>query len=422
MSVLSVILGLNANRFRSGFAGAASYAQRFGTALRGAMLTALGPIALAMSAINFLKETFQDANKVADLSERYKVSEEALQRLAAVGKRVGLEMEDVARLLKDLNKAMAQGIADPKKAALFARLGISAEELRDGTVSATDAVFRISQALDGTANKTEILLMLYDLLGRSGETLATILNKSDQEIQRIFNNASVLSAEQVQAADNLGDAFDDAAEVMKVVGMWIITFLGMIGGVIAEIGVGIFQIFVNMTEGTTMMLKKAAGFMASILEAIGFDWAANMASTMRDVYGEIEKAAEDLDSSLDEKRAKIKAFTDQMVAGTFGFRRESEKASREGRGLDTEMIQKQTGRARTIQADAIQVVGGGGIASGPSVQAQALDVARRQLEEQRRTNQILSGKAPAEGSPATTGGSPSGGDDIFDIFNFNPKP
>lgn len=385
-------------------------------------MTALGPIALAMSAINFLKETFQDADKVSDLSERYKVNEEALQRLASVGKRVGLEIEEVARLLKDLNKAMAQGVADPKKAALFARLGISAEELRDGTLSATDAVFRISEALDGTANKTEILLLLYDLLGRSGETLATILNKSDAEIQRIFNNASVLSAEQVQSAAQLGDAFDDATEVMKVAGMWIITFLGMVGGVAAEIAVGIFQIFVNISEGIYFVLKNSWGFLATVLKSIGLDWASNIASAIEGAMAEAEKSAETLDRSLDEKRAKIKEFTDTMVAGTFGLRRETAKAGRESRGLDTEMLQRQTGKTKTIQADAIQVVGGGGIASGPSVQAQALDVARRQLEEQRRTNQILSGITPAPGSPATSGGSPSGGDDIFEIFNFNPRP
>lgn len=411
MSVLRVVLGLDAKQFQSGCASAASYANRFGTSLRGSLLAALGPIAIAMEAINIVKESFQDAGQIADLSDKYRVNGEQLQRIAAVGKKVGLEMEDVARLMKDLNKAIAEGGSNSKKAKELEKIGISAEALASGNLSATDAFFMISAAMDGAGNKSALLNALMDSLGKSGQTVAAMLQMSHAEILKIANDAPVMSDAMTQMADDLGDSLTDVWKVIKLIGLWI---AGLIGAIIGGIGVilgSVATIFVGIYQGLLWVVKQLLSLLATAAKALGMG---GLAKSLDEGSKAVDRHMDSVTRGI-EKTSGFAVESGKMAGRTlgamFGVEQEKKKKSK-GRdipGLEDGAEGGKTAKEKTLSVQAIQVVGGGGLAAGASnLVLRQVELAQKQLDEQKTTNELL--KQATGGSPpaVTTGGTASG--------------
>ncbi|CAB4147656.1 hypothetical protein UFOVP510_41 [uncultured Caudovirales phage] len=409
MSVLSVVLGLDAKKFKSGMAGAASYAQSYGAAIRGSLMSALGPIAIALETINLMREGFNEAAQVADLSERYGVTADALQRLAFVGKKAGIEMGEIAKLMKQLNKAIAEASIDPKKAEMLKKMGIDMEALANGTLSATDAFFQISAGLDGASNKGEVLLALYDLLGRSGETMATLLGKSDEELRALFASAVVMSDEMINQADAMDDAFNTASAGAKKVGMWLVLLVGVIGGIlfmaIQEIALRFNQLFTGFVYGVRGMIwawMKFKGF-------FGFD-TTETEQTLAGMDAIIAKA-ERVSQRIKDEQGKTANAVDNMGRAMIGMEPNSsgakKKTDKKGRDIEGLTQEKKAGKDKAIVASAIQAVGGGGLVAGPNLVQQQVDIAKKQLDAQNLTNQILEYYGVNKDSPPmTTGGYP----------------
>ena len=407
MSILSVVLGLDAKKFKSGMAGAASYAQSYGSAIRGSLLSALGPVAIALETINMMREGFSDAANVADLSERYGVSADALQRLASVGKKAGIEMGEIAKLMKSLNKVMAQGAVDEEKAKLLEKMGIDLVALRDGMLTATDAFFQISAGLDGAANKGEILLALYDLLGGSGETMATLLSKSDAELRELFANATVMTDSMIEQADILEDQFDTIIGGAKIAGMWLVLLIGVIVNGFGVAVKSLAYLFLGLYSGVLTVVR---GMM--------FDW-----MKFRKMFGLDTTETEASIAALDEHRERMEKAKDRatddianhaselwnMTKGLVGASDKKEKSAT-SKGRDIEGLteaKKAKGKDKGIVASAIQAVGGGGMVAGPNLVQQQVDIAKKQLDAQNLTNQILEYYGlNKDGTPATTGGYP----------------
>lgn len=409
MSVLSVVLGLDAKKFKSGMAGAASYAQSYGAAIRGSLMSALGPIAIALETINLMREGFNEAANVADLSARYGVTADALQRLAFVGKKAGIEMGEVAKLMKQLNKVIAEASVDPRKAAALQKMGIDMTALANGTLSATDAFFQISAGLDGAANKGEVLTALYDLLGRSGETMATLLGKSDEELRNLFADAIVMSDEMINQADAMDDAFNSVSAGAKAVGMWLVLLVGIIGGILAvailEMHLRFHQLIYGFITGVRGMIwtwMKFKGF-------FGFDTTETEATlaTMDELLAKGDRLIAKARESRDNMDANVEDMARAMVGAE--PRKKKEKIDRKGRDIEGLVAErdKKAGKDKAVVASAIQAVGGGGLVAGPTLVQQQIDIAKKQLDAQNLTNQILEYYGlNKDGTPITTGGYP----------------
>lgn len=409
MSVLSVVLGLDAKKFKSGMAGAASYAQSYGSAIRGSLLSALGPVAIALETLNLMREGFQQAADVADLSERYGVSADALQRLAFVGKKAGIEMGEIAKLMKSLNKAMAEGAVDPKKAEMLEKMGIDLVALKNGTLTATDAFFQISAGLDGASNKGEVLLALYDMLGRSGETMATLLSKSDEELRKMFADATVMSDGQIEQADILDDQFSAISAGAKKAGMWLVLLVGVIvsgfglaAKALAYVFMGLYSGFLTVVRGMTWAWMKFKGF-------FGFD-TTETEKTIAALDQHRQNIEDAKDRAKDDMKEHLSDLGD-MAGALFGMKSSKVKpAASKGRdieGLTEDKKAKAGSKDKSIAVQAIQAVGGGGLVAGPSIAQQQVDIAKKQLEAQNLTNEILEYYGlNKDGTPMTTGGYP----------------
>lgn len=407
MSVLSVVLGLDAKKFKSGMAGAASYAQSYGSAIRGSLLSALGPVAIALETLNLMREGFQQAADVADLSERYGVSSDALQRLAFVGKKAGIEMGEIAKLMKQLNKAMAEGAVDPKKAEMLEKMGIDLVALRNGTLTATDAFFQISAGLDGASNKGEVLLALYDMLGRSGETMATLLSKSDEELRKMFADATVMTDAQIEQADILDDQFNTIKEGAKVAGMWIVLLIGVIVSGFALVAKSLAYVFLGLYSGFLYTVKGMMYAWMTFKKMFGLDTTETQKSidALDEHRERMEKAKDRARDDMSEHLSNLGDMAGALIGKKSSkVKEQSASKTRDIEGLTQE---KKGSKDKGIAVQAIQSVGGGGLVAGPSIAQQQIDIAKKQLEAQNLTNEILEYYGlNKDGTPMTTGGYP----------------
>lgn len=401
------MLGLDARKFKSGMASAGSYANQFGSSLRGSLLSALGPIAIAMEAINLVKESFSDAKNISDLSQKYQVNGEQLQRIAAIGKKVGLEMEDVAKIMKDMNKAIANASTDPKAAAQLAKLGISAQDLADGNLSATDAFFKISAAMDGAGNKAQLLNALQNALGGSGEKVAAMLQLTHAEIMKTAAGATVISDAMTSMADELGSTFDEVWKLLKVVGMWLMAFVGALLGAIGVIAGSILTIVLGLYQGILWAIKQLMALLSKVAGALGMD---GVAKSLNEATDAVDRHMDSVTNGID-KVSTFAVKSGQMSGRALGamFGMEGEKKKEQARRVIPGLGEETKGKSgKSIAVQAIQALGGGGLAAGPNLAALQVEIAQKQLAEQKTTNKILASQTGATPPAITSGGSPGG--------------
>lgn len=395
MSTLNVILGLDARKFKSGTAEAASYAKNFGGTLRTALIEALGPIALAMEAINFIKGSFDEAAKIADLSDKFQVDAEQLQRIAFAAKDVGIEMEATAGIIKNLNKAFAQALGDKNKFEALRKLGFTAEEIAAGGIDAQSAILRMSEALDKSANPAQTLAVLMDALGKSGADAAALLQNPTDELQRMMRDAPVMSNKMVDLADKMDRSFQTVGATMKIVGMGIVAVLGI---VIAWVGMAVGGI-VTIVSAFVGKVIDLLGWMAEKAEKLAK--ALKMTGTAESLAG-VKKALEGASASVD----KFTIASGEFVMGSkkiqdagfdvlFGG---DDTPAKKKKKRDIAELEQKAGTAGKTAAQggisSMAVIGGGGLVAqffDPTLKTakDQLAVAEKQLEEQKKTNAQL---------------------------------
>jgi hypothetical protein len=174
------------------------------TILGGATLAAGGAIvALAKSSADAADQAGKEAQKVG-------ITADAYQRLAFAAKESDVETDALRTSLVQLNKAIANG--DPKKVAIFQKLGIGLTEaggkLRSADKVLLDLSERFSKIPDG-AEKTAIAVAL---LGKSGADLIPLLNQGAVNILLLGKEAErlglIFSEKAIAQSDKFGDTLD----------------------------------------------------------------------------------------------------------------------------------------------------------------------------------------------------------------------
>lgn len=404
------MLGLDAKQFKSGAAAASSYASSFATQLRNTLLSALGPIAVAMQVMSWIKGVFAEAGQLADMAAKFDISTDSLQRMAIAGKRVGLELGNVAQIIKGMRKGFQDAFKNETAVNDLLALGFTMDEIRAGGVDAQTAILRLSEALDKAGNKTEFMQRLTAAFGRSSTDIMAMLSMSTQELNETFREAAIMSKEQIEAADELGDAWDAVVEVLKPVAMIIVGLIAMILGAVVGIVSSIpmyIAAFGAVIMGKVADLMEWMAGLAEKIPAVGDD----LAETLRSAASGA-RAGESLANKTTlffGKGAEFGMNTagkgwDAMTMGAFKDKEVKEKPKRR----DTESIveesgvggdKKKGGGGATVGVSGMAVVGGGGLVGGgydPSlaVATATLDVAKEQLRLTQEQVDLLKNKSP----------------------------
>lgn len=157
--------------------------------------------------IQAFRGTVQKLDRVGDLSQRFGVSAESLQRLGGVAELSGSSMDAMAKAISKLGRTVVEAIDDPvgQAADKFNKLGISVDSLRGKSI---EEVFgAVSQSISSLASETEQGAAAFDFFGRAGDEIRNVLQLGNDEFQKLSSGISVASDEAVSAAQNIDDAF-----------------------------------------------------------------------------------------------------------------------------------------------------------------------------------------------------------------------
>jgi hypothetical protein len=210
---VSVRLGLNANEAKNELSNVEKLFHSFGTKI-GKALTGLTGTFAGLFALNKVKDaitsTIEYASTIQDLSDKYRVSTDFLQRYGHAAQKAGASQEALAKGLKflEVNQAKAiKGGEDSAAAKKFTDVGIAFEKVK--------------------ASKPE---ELFDLVRKAGGDAAenvALLGKNALELQGLFDglnsgalqlNDNIISKENVKRLDDLLDLFLDITTAVRALG------------------------------------------------------------------------------------------------------------------------------------------------------------------------------------------------------------
>jgi uncharacterized protein YukE len=123
------------------------------------------------------------------------------QKLAGIGKTLGVSMETVGRSVNFLNKYLGQAAAGSKShQQTLSNYGFTLEEIQSGTISAIEVISRLGDEYDRTGNDTVVAAKAMEMFGRSGSLLIPIIKAGRDQIKEMTKDMKVYSEETIRAA------------------------------------------------------------------------------------------------------------------------------------------------------------------------------------------------------------------------------
>lgn len=242
MAAPKVELGWDNSDLQAGAAKAQGILSGFATRARGTLGRAMsadvvggfGQLTAALGSLAGLKAVIDDFDRLNDLAVQLDTSVESLQRLGAMAKLSGSDVETLVKGVSKLTRSLADAEGSEKTAEALRALGVSASQLR--TLSLEEQVLALSDAFINARARGEGFAEVFDLMGRNGAELIPLLVQGREELQALADTP-VLSQEQVQRLADFNDQLD--AGVLKLKAWTADALLGL-SDVAAVTGAALF--------------------------------------------------------------------------------------------------------------------------------------------------------------------------------------
>lgn len=207
MPSLLATLGLDASSFHGKLDEAQKLAgktgQQMGRNLMAPIKQALGAFAAGM----VVKDAFGMAERIEDLSQKFRVGAETIQKWDIAAKRAGMSAEDVGNALAKLKKARAAAVESGDLGG-FAKLGVPMEALRDASISTEQVLERMMEVAGGANITDEQDVAAMELMGKSGAGLLSVF----QELHDL-GPVTLLKDEEVEHMNKAIDAYEELKRV-----------------------------------------------------------------------------------------------------------------------------------------------------------------------------------------------------------------
>lgn len=189
-------------------------ANRFGM-LKGA-IAALATSAVVGGFVSMIKSVIDMGDKLKDLSQKTGVSVEDLDALGYAAELNGSSLDAVSGALGKLAKNMAEAAGGSKDAiATFKQFGISQAELKNGTVTVTDAMARIADKLSGMDDGWQKTAAAQKVFGKSAADLVPLLNAGGDAIRDARTELESMGALFTGTMADASDEFNDNLTKMR---------------------------------------------------------------------------------------------------------------------------------------------------------------------------------------------------------------
>lgn len=251
MGLLSLIvrIGADGRQFRAGLREASQEASRWSNQLRSQIAGAFSAAAF----IGFFRSIEQTASRIKDLSNQFDISTDDVQRFDHALRKDGLSAEDLGQALIRLGQARRKAVeGDEDATRIFARYGISLEDVNDNSLKNIDILKRMKQAMDSGNVSTKDRIELFEILGRSAEKLIASLRAQQGNEGVFFRKADA------EAIDEISEKADALFQRFK--GTYARTFLDIFKNPLSGVGpFGAIQFWKNLFSKDVAEPQKPGG-------------------------------------------------------------------------------------------------------------------------------------------------------------------
>ena len=250
MAEIRTKLSADTSELHNGLERARASVDGFGSKLKASAVGAAGGFLAAGVIIERTIDAFNHFGDIGDLSERFKVSAESLQRLGHVAEQTGSSAEAMAKGLQKVRLSLADAVNGSASAAsVWSAAGVSLDAVRDGTVSAEQAMYSFSTYIAGTADETKKLSDVATVFGDklAGEMLP-VMEMGGEEMRRLGGSAAVMSEDMVGELKAASDQMKEFGNTCKVafgyiayganIALGLFSAIGRSIGVLASAAIG----------------------------------------------------------------------------------------------------------------------------------------------------------------------------------------
>ena len=251
MNPIRILVGLGTNSVTTGLARLRGQFRSFREGVNSEF--GIGQF-LAVGAVTAgFKSLLDSAGQLADLSARFGVGAEGLQRIGNAAAQDGVELEGVAGALNKVVVAQSKardGDAETTKS--LDELGISAAAFIN--LSPEEAFYAIADGVAASNDPMRAYTATLDLLGKGAGALIPTLQKGGAEIRAIGDDAGVMSERTVALLDEIGDRFGVMFNQAKVAGAdfvgWLYNSVKTAGAALGALALSVKEIFGGESLGS----------------------------------------------------------------------------------------------------------------------------------------------------------------------------
>lgn len=269
------------------------------------VIAAAGIGTLISTAIGKVGDLAAYGDTIDKQSQKIGISAKAYQEWDAVLQHSGSSISSMQGAMKKLTTAAASG------SDAFQKLGISQEEAM--SLSQEDLFGKVITGLQGMEGGTERAALAQELLGRSAQDMAALLNTSAEDTQamkdRVNELGGVMSDDAVKAAASYQDALQDMQTAMAGLGRGLVA--DFLPG-FTDVMNGISNIFSGDEGGGVALIKQGImGIGETIVGAIP-DIAVHGAEMVIEVVNSIAEALPEL---LTQGKAMVESAASGFLEG-----------------------------------------------------------------------------------------------------------
>ena len=227
---------------------------------------AVGVVAGVTALGAMVAKSVEATDRIDKMSQKMGMTSKGFQEWDYILGQNGISIDAMSAGMKTLTN-MTDGLmnGNKKAAETFGRLGLSMEDLKG---KSQEELFDITvKALQGVTDETERAAIANDILGRSGQELAPLLNAGagavDELRQKAHDLGIVLDEDAIQAGVKLGDTMDDVKKSF--------------GTVVTKIGVEVMPIFQKLLDWIIRHMPEIQEIMDTVFTTIGdaIEWVTN---------------------------------------------------------------------------------------------------------------------------------------------------
>lgn len=320
--------------FEQGMDKAARKAKSGGKEIEGALTGAFKTIGAAVAgfvaglatvdtALRGFQQSVDFADRMDELSARFKISTETLSEWAYAAKLTGSDIEGLAGIIPKFSKTVADAAdAGSEAGKTFAALGISVKDQAGQLRSFQDLLPEIMDRFKGLNNETTETALAMQLFGRSGAEFLEFLNLGSDGLSKMGDRARelgiVIDTETAAKAAEFKDRVDDLRAATQ--------------GWFTQISSALLPTLTDLTNEMTDFVKEG-GDAATIADSV--------ASSIRDIAEAIRFLGQ-IGDVFDRIRGGLVGLEKQ---GNAAFKAISGQAFFAGDGLDSIKAQYEEGAA-----------------------------------------------------------------------------